>query len=259
VILYHHLVSDRPHPLGLPTDAFVRHLRYLKRHYRIVSLDDAVALLASGAVGEPTIVLTMDDGYGDNFVNLRAALRAEPAPVALFVCSRLIAESRPFPHDVRDHREGFSPLTPEEVRSLAAEGITIGSPTRTHLDCGTHDHARLTDEIVGSRQDLEAMLNREVRYFAFPFGHRENMSPEAMAIASSAYRHHFSAHGGTNTVPAVALQHLRRMGWPVNLWELELALQGVLELRDLASLIDPAAPVVASGAGDPPVTGHETA
>lgn len=256
VILYHHLVSDRPHPLGLPTDAFVRHLRYLKRHYRIVSLDHAVALLASGAVSEPTIALTMDDGYGDNFVNLRAALRAEPAPMALFVCSRLIAENRPFPHEVRDRREGFSPLTPEQVRALAVEDITIGSHGRTHLDCGTRDRDQLTGEIVGSRTDLEAMLNREVRYFAFPFGHRENMSPEAMAIATSAYRHHFSAYGGANIVPAVDFQHLRRVSWPSSLWELELALQGALEVREPASRGDPVGPVGASGADDPRVTGH---
>jgi hypothetical protein len=103
------------------------------------------------------------------------------------------------------------------------------------------------------------MLNREVRYFAFPGGHRQNMSPEAMAIATSAYRHHFSAHGGANIVPAVALQHLRRVSWPSSLWELELALQGALEMREPARRGDPVGPVGASEAGDQRVTGHETA
>jgi len=180
--------------------------------------------------------------------------------MALFVCSRLIAENRPFPHDVRDRREGFSPLTPEEVRALAVQDITIGSHTRTHFDCGTRDRDQLMGEIVGSRQDLEAMLDREVRYFAFPGGHRENMSREAMAIASSAYRHHFSAHGGVNIVPAGALRHLRRVSWPSSLWELELALQGVLEMDEPASRGAPVGPIGPSGAGDPRASrAHETA
>jgi peptidoglycan/xylan/chitin deacetylase (PgdA/CDA1 family) len=150
---------------------------------------------------------------------------------------------------VRDRREGFTPLTPEDARALAAEDITIGSHTRTHLDCGTRDHDRLADEIAGSRQDLEAMLNREVRYFAFPFGHPENMSPEAVEIATSAYSHCLSAHGGINLVGAGAPRHLRRVGWPASLWELELSLQGVLEMREPKSRRDAAAPVEPSGEG----------
>ena len=46
VVLNHQVVSDRSHALGLATEAFVRHLRYLRRHYRLVSLDEAVEYAA---------------------------------------------------------------------------------------------------------------------------------------------------------------------------------------------------------------------
>src|SRR5262249_26846189 len=45
VILYHHLLSERPHPMGITTDAFLEQLRYLKRHYRVVSLSAALRML----------------------------------------------------------------------------------------------------------------------------------------------------------------------------------------------------------------------
>ena len=90
------------------------------------------------------------------------------------------------------------------------------------------------------------MLEREVRYFAFPFGHPENMSTEAMAIANTAYPHSFSAYGGFNEVPATALRPFRRVCWPPSLWELELALQGALERAPAAEAAASPAPAPAS-------------
>jgi folate-dependent phosphoribosylglycinamide formyltransferase PurN len=57
VILYHHLVADRATRYGITTDAFARHVHYLRKHYRLVSLADAVKMLASGSVPYPTAVL----------------------------------------------------------------------------------------------------------------------------------------------------------------------------------------------------------
>jgi len=230
VILYHHLISDRPHPLGQPTEGFLRHLRYIQQHYRVVSLEEAVRLLESGEVDRPTAVLTLDDGYDDNYLNLRAILRIKPTPVTLFVCSRLIEEGKPFPHDLRDNRAGFAPLTPTQLKRMAAEGVEIGSHTRTHFDCGTSARNVLENEIAGSQKDLESLLGRKVRYFSFPWGKQPNISPEALEIASLHYDRCCSAFGGANA-PGERAPVLKRCGHPTSLWELELTLQGVLEFR----------------------------
>ncbi len=230
VVLYHHLVSERPHPMGIPTDVFLEQLRFLKRHYRVVSLSSALAMLESGRVEEPVVVLTFDDGYGDNFLNLRAALRAEPAPVTLFVCPRLIEEHRAFPADVDDRRPEFSPLTVDELRRLAAEdGVEIASHTRTHFDCASTDRAKLEDEIAGSREDLERIIGRPVTNFSFPWGLPNNMSEPAREIATRSYTHYFSAYGGANYPGRGSQVHLRRYSHPASLWELELTLQGILD------------------------------
>jgi peptidoglycan/xylan/chitin deacetylase (PgdA/CDA1 family) len=230
VILCHHLISDRPHPMGLSTDGFLKQLGYLKRHYRLVSLREGIELLESGRIEEPTAALTLDDGYEDNFLCLRTVLRVEPAPVTLFVCSELIEKRQPFPHDVRDRREGFLPLTVAQLQQLAAEGIEIGSHTRTHFNCGSMDGAMLEKEIAGSRQDLERLLGQPVSYFAFPWGKPVNMSAEAREIAARSYAHYFSAYGGVN-FPGRTEPHLVRSAHPHDLWELELSLQQMLEFQ----------------------------
>ncbi len=87
VILSHHLVSDRPHRMGLPTELFLRRVRFLQRYYRIVSLSEAVELLAANKVTVSALVLTFDDGYRDNFLTLRAVAEETGVPFTLFVCT----------------------------------------------------------------------------------------------------------------------------------------------------------------------------
>jgi peptidoglycan/xylan/chitin deacetylase (PgdA/CDA1 family)/folate-dependent phosphoribosylglycinamide formyltransferase PurN len=227
-ILFHHLVADRPHRMGISTDRFVRHVAFLRRHYRIASLAQALAMLEAGRVEVPTVVLTFDDGYADNFLTLRAVAEETGLPMTLFVSTAHLTSGEEFAHDRRAGEPGFAPLTWEELGRMHREGFEIGSHTRTHFDCGARDRVRLEDEIVGSRRDLEARLGVPVELFSFPGGRPENISAEAASIAARTYRHVFSAFGGLN-VPGCDVLHLKRAFHAGHLWDLELHLQGVLE------------------------------
>lgn len=55
--------SSRRHWLLVPSDRLAEQLAYLKRHYRCVPLDQAVAELQAGTLREPTACVTFDDGY----------------------------------------------------------------------------------------------------------------------------------------------------------------------------------------------------
>ena len=226
-ILFHHLVADRPHRLGISTDQFLAHVRFLRRHYRIVSLTEAVAMLEAGRVDAPTVVLTFDDGYAENFLTLRAIVEETGVPITLFVCTEHLASGREFAHDLRAGEPGFRPLTWAQVEQMHRDGFEIASHSRTHFDCGSRDRTRLTDEILGSRHEIEQRLGLSVSAFSFPGGLPHNMSPEATALASAAYPHVLSAYGGTNE-PGEA-RHLKRAFHVADRWELELQIQGVLE------------------------------
>jgi peptidoglycan/xylan/chitin deacetylase (PgdA/CDA1 family) len=233
VILYHHLVADRSHSDGITTDAYAAHVAYLRKHYRIVSLSEAVELLRSGHVDVPTVVLTLDDGYADNFLGLRAIVEQSGVPVALFVSTEQVRERREFAHDVSANLRGFFPLTPEQIVHMNESGFEIGSHTQSHFDCGSSDFAALRREIVESKADLEAWLDEPQRFFAFPWGQPANMSAAAVEIAHTTYPYVLSAYGGHNVPKAGARWwHLRRCPHPNSLWELELQVQSLLELRE---------------------------
>jgi methionyl-tRNA formyltransferase len=229
VVLYHHLTSDRPKFMSLPTAELARHVHFLKRHYRIVSLDEAVALLKNDEVTSPTVVLTFDDGYAENFVGLRAIVELERVPVTICVCTQHVANRSELAHDVQRGEVGFPSMGWDEVRYLERHGVAIASHTRTHHDCGTGSYEQLVSEIAGSRRDLEAALGHTVEIFAFPKGKPGNVSPAAYRLALQHYSVVLSASAGDNTAPFVPPGELRRFCHPQSLWELELQLQSLLE------------------------------
>jgi peptidoglycan/xylan/chitin deacetylase (PgdA/CDA1 family) len=234
LILTHHLISDRPHRLGLSTAVFWRLVRFVKDHYRIVSLSDAVKLLASGKVESPTVAFTFDDGYGENFVNLRAVAEEEGIPLALFLATDPVERHCEFEHDVMSKTSEAAealPLTWEQIRYWASRGTEFGSHTRTHFDCGSIDRKSLEEEIVGSKRDLENRVGKTVYFFAFPFGGQRNISSAAMEVARTAYPYVVSSFGGENlSDAALAYHHLRRKNLYSHPWELELELQSVFDL-----------------------------
>jgi peptidoglycan/xylan/chitin deacetylase (PgdA/CDA1 family)/folate-dependent phosphoribosylglycinamide formyltransferase PurN len=226
MILYHHLVCDRPHRFGVSTSYFLRQVNYLLRHYRVVSLSEAVRLIREGRVETPTVAITFDDGYADNFVNLRAVSEETGVPIGYFVATDHISSGKEFAHDGLFSEYGFIPNTWEQIRFFQHCGYEIGSHTRNHADCGATDPNLLRDEIVGSLQDLKRNLG-PTPHFSFPFGMPQNISEPAVDIACQHYQNVFSAYGGGNfhsDPPRI----MKRGNFPFTVWELELQLQSVL-------------------------------
>jgi len=226
MILYHHLVSDRPHHLGVSTAYFLRQVNYLLRHYRLVSLSQAVELVRKGGVKVPTVAITFDDGYADNFVNLRAITEETGLPIAYFISTEHISSGREFAHDQLSGEPGFPPNTWEQVEFLQHCGYEIGSHTRNHADCGSTDEEFLRHEIVGSGEDIRQKLG-PTPHFSFPFGLPQNISAPAAGTACASYKNVFSAYRGGN-FHAEARRILKRGSFPYTVWELELQLQDLL-------------------------------
>lgn len=218
--------------MSISTRAFWRQVRFLQRHYRIVSLGQAVELLRTGKVDAPTVVLTFDDGYADNFLALRAVAEETGIPITMFISTQPVTHQQEFQHDIDNGSRGALPLTWEQLRYWSSERVEFGAHTRTHFDCGSKDRSRLDFEIAGSKLDLQQRLKATVNFFAFPFGQPENMSTEALQIARAHYPFFVSGFGGENHCERTGDQHLLRKNLYANSWELELELQGIFEIVD---------------------------
>ncbi|MGI9427422.1 MAG: polysaccharide deacetylase family protein [Bythopirellula sp.] len=210
-LFYHRVADEQPNDWTLSSDMFRRQVNWLRERFDIVSLEEAQLRVSSEANNRPTVCLTFDDGYADNCTTALPWLIENEIPVTYFVTTNNILTGEPFAHDV-ENGQPLAVNTVDQLRDLAAAGVEIGAHSRTHADLGSiTDEAELFDEIVGSKRDLEEMLDRPVRYFAFPFGLPENMSTAGFRLAFEAGLWGVcSAYGGYN-LPGDDSFHLQRI------------------------------------------------
>jgi peptidoglycan/xylan/chitin deacetylase (PgdA/CDA1 family) len=71
-------------------NSFSTQIEYLKEHFEIVSLSEAVERLRSGEIKHPTVVITFDDGYQNNFDVAFPILLRERIPATIFLTTGLI-------------------------------------------------------------------------------------------------------------------------------------------------------------------------
>jgi peptidoglycan/xylan/chitin deacetylase (PgdA/CDA1 family) len=210
ILFYHRVADDHPNDWTLPTYSFERQIRWLRSRFDIVGLSEAQSRISSSRNQRPTACITFDDGYADNRRFAIPLLLNHQIPFTYFVSTNHVLGGETFPHDLA----AGHPLptnTLAHLREMAAAGVEIGAHTRSHADLGADlTREELTDEIVGSKRELEAAIGRNVRYFAFPYGKHENLSTAAFRVAFEAgFEGVCSAYGGYN-FPGNDAFHLRR-------------------------------------------------
>jgi peptidoglycan/xylan/chitin deacetylase (PgdA/CDA1 family) len=102
--------------------------------------------------------------------------------------------------------------TVREIRDMADAGIEIGLHSRTHIDFDQVTCRKtLKREIIDAKSQLADLIGRPIRYFAFPFGLPNQLTPQAIAMVHEAGMLGFcSAYGAYNLVGQDPF-HIRRI------------------------------------------------
>lgn len=100
LILAYHRVNDFENDvldMAISPNTFEEQIKYLQRHYHILSLDEAVKILKeSDKIPEKAVVLTFDDGYKDNFDLAFPIVKKYHIPITVFVSVGDVESSKPF-------------------------------------------------------------------------------------------------------------------------------------------------------------------
>lgn len=107
VLNYHRIRPDFPAPstpfddgiLSVTADQFLRQMNWLNRHARILSereLEDQIASRSFSRFNLPSVVVTFDDGYEDNYSIAFPILKALKIPAIFFVSTEMIWERKLF-------------------------------------------------------------------------------------------------------------------------------------------------------------------
>jgi peptidoglycan/xylan/chitin deacetylase (PgdA/CDA1 family) len=210
ILFYHRVADDDPNPWTITCEGFRRQIDWLSANFDIVSLAEAQNRIRSGHNTRPTLCLTFDDGYADNSAFALPLLIQRNIPVTYFVTTWHTAEGQPFAHDVA-RRRPLAPNCPSALKAMADAGVEIGAHTRHHRDLGAiSDPRQLYDEVILATREMEQMIERPIRYFAFPFGQVENLNSLVFRLARDyGFAGVCSAYGGWNEIGSDAF-HLQR-------------------------------------------------
>ena len=186
-ILMYHQVGRPLHPSMSRADCvspreFEVQMRALRRSgYRVLPLSSVVRLLE--APGSKDLrrcaALTFDDGLRDQVAHARPVLRVHGFPATFFLVAGHAGQDAPLAchlfegaaaGDRRGFPAGWLPLSWEQARRLAADGMEIGSHSISHRSLGGLGDGEIGLEVRRSKAILEERLGVRVDLFAYPFG-----------------------------------------------------------------------------------------
>lgn len=125
-------------------------------YHSITQLQLFDALFHGRPLPSRPVLLTVDDGYVDDVKSVLPVLAAHHMVATFYIITGRFREP------------GF--LTAAEVRRLDRAGMDIGAHTRTHAPLNAVPTAEMKNQVLGSRDDLQRVLNHPVQWFAYPFG-----------------------------------------------------------------------------------------
>ncbi|UCB57435.1 MAG: polysaccharide deacetylase family protein [Candidatus Omnitrophota bacterium] len=182
ILMYHHIDGrSKTSLVSVSPQNFRRQMRFLsERNYNVISLDKFVQDKLNGQeFPRNTVVITFDDGYGDNFTFAYPVLKEYNLPATIFVITDFI------------DKEGY--LTSRQIKEMLSSGpITIGSHTLSEAFLPAKNTEELEREIGLSKKLLESKTGGRVDFLCYPFGH---FTPQAQEIVK---RYNYLAACTTN-------------------------------------------------------------
>jgi peptidoglycan/xylan/chitin deacetylase (PgdA/CDA1 family) len=166
---------------NMPQDVFDGEMKFLKdNHYNVVPLSDVVAFAKREKNLPPnSVAVTIDDGYKSSIVYAAPILKKYGFPWTFFV----------YPAFITTH-ESKGAASWDDLVELEKEGVDVECHSMTHPFL-SRPHGKtpeqydawLTVETAGAKAEIEQHLNKQVKYFAYPFGDY-NKEVEAKTIGA---------------------------------------------------------------------------
>jgi peptidoglycan/xylan/chitin deacetylase (PgdA/CDA1 family) len=142
-------------------------------------------------------MVTFDDAYADIAEFALPILLQNGFGGCVFAVTGLVGGT-----NVWDQAKGSGTLplmSADQIRFWADKGIEFGAHSRSHEDLTALSPERLTDEVMGSKKDLEELLGSSVTSFAYPYGAHNEAVREQVRVG---FDLGFSTTEGINFLPS---------------------------------------------------------
>ncbi len=134
------------------------------RGLRIGTIEEAI-------LREDTVAITFDDGY-DDILQMLPLLGEHRITITVFVPTAFIGKTKSWDSFLLKNQRRH--LSEEQIKQLVAAGVEFGSHSHSHCDLSRLKDDAIEEELRKSKNILEALTGREVKYIAYPFGRGDN-------------------------------------------------------------------------------------
>ncbi len=159
-ILGYHSIGDKfkKDPLVVSKDLFREHLQAIKDSgYTTITLHELYDYLYNGAeIPKKSVVITLDDGYKDNYTNAFSILKEFKMKATMFI--------------IADYLDGDVYVLPSQVKEMSDYGIDIEDHTLTHKELSTLNYDGQLKEVKESKIKLENITGKKINFIAYPSG-----------------------------------------------------------------------------------------
>ncbi len=166
-ILMYHYISVPPEDadeyrvdLSVTPDNFRAQMAYLVENgYSTIDLYDlSLAIVNKRELPPNPVIITLDDGYLDNYENAYPILQEFGLKATIFIPTEFIDSGNP------------NYMTWEMIEEMAENNIRFEVHSRSHPDLRNQERDYLIWEILGPQETLAAHIGYTPRYFAYPGG-----------------------------------------------------------------------------------------
>lgn len=166
-ILMYHSVGYNKAFFSVTPKTFERHMRYLvTKKFKVVKLSELVRMMNMGIDIANHVVVTLDDGYMDNFKYAYPILKKYNIPATIFVVTGKIGA------DMTNSEGVTLPLLSlTQIKEMHLTGLVEFMPhSVSHIPLTKYDDDSWKSDILESKHFLEDNFKARADIFAYPQG-----------------------------------------------------------------------------------------
>ncbi len=166
ILMYHYISIAPPDAdkyrvdLSVAPDDFREQMAYLAENgYTTITFEDlSLAIADKQDLPNKPVILTIDDGYKDNYENAFPILQEYGLTATIFLATGFLDDGH------SDY------MTWDMVKEMAAAGIQFAPHSKTHIDLRGLSRDALIWQMLGSQETIAAHVGYTPRYFSYPSG-----------------------------------------------------------------------------------------
>ena len=160
VLMYHRFGEDNYPSTNIRLDQFDAHLEKLANgNYTVLPLEKIIRHIQDKTeLPDRSVAITIDDAYLSVFTEAWPRLKAKGFPFTVFVATDPVDNGHP------------NYMSWDQLRHLQANGVGIGSQTKTHPHMHQISLSEIDAELTNSNQRFIAELGMRPTLFAYPYG-----------------------------------------------------------------------------------------